>query len=64
MKYAIDLADADDWNEEYRSMSVERKYDSTTVYSARDGGLFTTSLICLRIEHQRLGSSEQTAITC
>lgn len=45
MKYAIDLADADDWNEEYRSMSVERKYDSIgELYSARDGGLFTTSL--------------------
>ena len=45
MKYAIDLADEDDWNEEYRSMSVERKYDSIgELYSARDGGLFTTSL--------------------
>ena len=45
MKYAIDLADAYDWNEEYRSMSVERKYDSIgELYSARDGGLFTTSL--------------------
>ncbi|MCI6862636.1 autotransporter domain-containing protein [Anaerobiospirillum succiniciproducens] len=45
MKYAIDLADADDWNEEYRSMSVERKYDSIgELYSARDGGIFTTSL--------------------
>ncbi len=45
MKYAIDLADSDDWFEEYRSMSVERKYDSIgELYAARDGGLFTASL--------------------
>lgn len=45
MKYAIDLADADDWNEEYRSMSVERKFDSIgELYSARDGGLFTATV--------------------
>lgn len=45
MKYAIDLANSDDWFEEYRSMSVERKYDSIgELYAARDGGLFTASL--------------------
>ena len=45
VKYAFDLADSDDWKEEYHTFSVDRTYsDIGELYSARDGGFFTASL--------------------
>ena len=45
VKYAFDLADSDDWKEEYLTFSVDRTYsDIGELYSARDGGFFTASL--------------------
>ena len=48
VKYAFDLADSDDWKEEYHTFSVDRTYsDIGELYSARDGGFFTASLAAL-----------------
>lgn len=43
-KYAYDLADSDDWFEDFRTMSVNRSYkDIGELYAAHDGGYLKTN---------------------
>lgn len=45
IKYAIDLSDKDKWFDEYRTMSVDRKFDEIgELYSARDNGYLKANL--------------------
>ena len=45
LKYAVDVADMDKWNEDYISFTAERTYhDIGELYSGRDGGIFSAEL--------------------